>query len=120
MTGQPGHLFQYDEHGAPQGLVHGKKLVCVTSRGADYSGPLASLDFLESYLRTIFGFVGIADQTFFNAQPMDVTPELRRTAFASTIAPGAKPAVLADQGRGTQPLATVGPWTSSRWTRPAP
>ena len=66
--------------------MHGKKLVCVTSRGADYSGPLASLDFLETYLRTIFGFVGIADQTFFNAQPMDVTPELRRTAFASTIA----------------------------------
>ena len=55
---QPGYLFQYDERGAPQGLVHGKKLVCVTSRGADYSGPLASLDFLESYLRTIFGFVG--------------------------------------------------------------
>ena len=116
---QPGYLFQYDEHGAPHGLVHGKKLVCVTSRGADYSGPLASLDFLEPYLRTIFGFVGIADQTFFNAQPMDVTPELRRAAFAEVIADvrswvaqdewgvaaqvleppipaGAKPAVLAD------------------------
>jgi FMN-dependent NADH-azoreductase len=116
---QPGYLFQYDEHGVPHGLVQGKKLVCVTSRGADYSGPLASLDFLESYLRAIFGFVGIADQTFFNAQPMDVTPDLRRAAFAEVLADvrswvardewgvaaqvldppipaGAKPAVLAE------------------------
>lgn len=116
---QPGYLFQYDEHGVPSGLVHGKKLVCVTSRGADYTGPLAPFDFLESYLRAIFGFVGIADQTFFNAQPMDVTPELRRAAFAEVIADvrswvardewgvaaqvldppvpaGAKPAVLAE------------------------
>jgi FMN-dependent NADH-azoreductase len=83
---QPGYLFQYDEHGVPRGLVNGKKLVCVTSRGADYTGPLAPFDFLESYLRAIFGFVGIADQTFFNAQPMDVTPELRRAAFAEVIA----------------------------------
>lgn len=83
---QPGYLFQYDERGVPSGLVKGKKLVCVTSRGADYTGPLAPFDFLESYLRAIFGFVGIADQTFFNAQPMDVTPELRRAAFAAVIA----------------------------------
>ncbi len=83
---QPGYLFQYDERGVPSGLVHGKKLVCVTSRGADYTGPLASFDFLESYLRAIFGFVGIADQTFFNAQPMDVTPDLRRAAFAEVLA----------------------------------
>lgn len=82
---QPGYLFRYDEQGRPEGLVHGKKMVCVTSRGADYSGPLASYDFLETYLRTIFGFVGIVDVTFFNAQPMDVTPEQRRGAFTSVL-----------------------------------
>jgi len=82
---QPGYLFQYDAQGRPEGLVRGKKMICVTSRGADYSGPLASLDFLESYLRAIFGFVGIADMTFFNAQPMDVTADLRRTASSSVI-----------------------------------
>jgi FMN-dependent NADH-azoreductase len=78
---QPGYLFDYDEYGAPHGLVHGKKMVCVTSRGADYAdGPLAAYDFLESYLRTIFGFVGITDMTFFNAQPMDVSA-LRKQAL---------------------------------------
>lgn len=84
---QPGYLFQYDEQGRPEGLVHGRQMICVTSRGADYSsGPLASYDFLESYLRAIFGFVGITDLTFFNAQPMDVGPDLRKIAFASAIA----------------------------------
>ena len=78
---QPGYLFAYDEVGIPHGLVHGKKMICVTSRGADYSaGPLADYDFLESYLRAIFGFVGITDITFFNVQPMDIAP-LRKPAF---------------------------------------
>ena len=78
---QPGYLFEYDENGVPHGLVHGKKMVCVTSRGGDYSdGPLAAYDFLENYLRTIFGFVGITDMTFFNVQPTDV-PGLRKQAF---------------------------------------
>ena len=79
---QPGYLFDYDEAGQPRGLVTGRRMVCVTSRGGDYSqGPMAQFDFLESYLRAIFGFVGIADLTFFNVQPMDVTQELRRGAF---------------------------------------
>ena len=84
---QPGYLFKYDELGQPEGMVLGRKMVCVTSRGADYSqGPLASYDFLESYLRTIFGFVGIADLTFFNVQPMDITSDLRRAACREAIA----------------------------------
>jgi FMN-dependent NADH-azoreductase len=83
---QPGYLFEYDEHGQPHGKVDGRRMVCVTSRGGDYSqGPMSQLDFLESYLRAIFGFVGIADITFFNVQPMDVTSELRRSASKAAI-----------------------------------
>lgn len=82
---QPGYLFKYDETGMPIPLVHDRRMVCVTSRGSDCSGPMAPYDFLEPYLRAIFGFVGISDMTFFNAQPMDIDPELRRTAFKSTI-----------------------------------
>jgi FMN-dependent NADH-azoreductase len=83
---QPGYLFRYDEHGQPHGLVHGRKMIVVTSRGADYSaGPLAAFDFVENYLRTIFGFVGITDITFFSAQPMDITRELRAKAFKDTV-----------------------------------
>jgi FMN-dependent NADH-azoreductase len=83
---QPGYLFAYDEQGQPRGLVHGRRMVCVTSRGGDYSqAPMAQFDFLESYLRAIFGFVGIADMTFFNVQPMDISPDLRRSACKAAI-----------------------------------
>ena len=83
---QPGYLFRYDEEGRPQGLVKGKRMVCVSSRGGDYSGgPLQAFDFVENYLRTIFGFVGITDITFFNAQPMDVSLEARKAAIKKAI-----------------------------------
>jgi FMN-dependent NADH-azoreductase len=83
---QPGYLFRYDEQGRPEGLVHGKKMVVVTSRGAAYSQPpMAALDYVEPYLRTIFGFVGITDIHVFTVEPMDITPELRRDAFKAAI-----------------------------------
>jgi FMN-dependent NADH-azoreductase len=85
---QPGYLFKYNEQGQPLGLVHGKKMVCVTSRGGNYSqmSPLYRYDFQEPYLRAIFGFIGITDMHFINAQPMDITLELRHAAIASAVA----------------------------------
>ena len=84
---QPGYLFKYNEQGQPVGLVHGKKMICVTSRGADYSAksPFHAYDFQEPYLRAIFGFIGITDMHFVNAQPLDITPELRESAIAAAI-----------------------------------
>ncbi|MGX7826197.1 FMN-dependent NADH-azoreductase [Actinokineospora sp. 24-640] len=84
---QPGYLFKYDEFGAPVGLCHDKRMVCVSTRGGDYSpeGPMAAYDLQTPYLRTIFGFVGITDIEFVTAQPMDVTPELRESAIATAI-----------------------------------
>ena len=84
---QPGYLFRYNEHGIPEGLVKGKKMICVTSRGGDYSPatPLHSLDFVEPYLRLIFNFVGITDIHFINAQPMDISLATRRTALLNAI-----------------------------------
>ena len=85
---QPGYLFRYNELGQAIGLMQGKKMVCITSRGGDYSdhGPFHAYDFQEPYLRAIFGFVGIADQHFINAQPMDVTLELREAAITAATA----------------------------------
>ena len=83
---QPGYLFRYNEQGLPEGLVTGRKMICVTSRGGDCSSePFKSFDFVENYLRTIFGFVGITDMRFFNVQPMDVSMDLRRTAQRAAI-----------------------------------
>jgi FMN-dependent NADH-azoreductase len=84
---QPGYLFRYNEQGVPEGLVHGRQMIVVTSRGADYSQPpMNAFDFVEGYLRTIFGFVGLTDIRVFTVQPMDITPEMRRDAFKSAIA----------------------------------
>lgn len=84
---QPGYLFSYTEDGVPFGLVEGKRMVCVTSRGGDYSQPpMSDLDHMQSYLRSIFGFVGIADIRFFDVQPCDVTVELRNAAAKAAIA----------------------------------
>lgn len=84
---QPGYLFKYNEKGQPVPLTLGKKMVVITSRGGDYSenSPFHAYDFQEPYLRAIFGYVGIYDMTFINAQPMDVTREHRETALASAL-----------------------------------
>ena len=83
---QPGYLFRYTETGTVEPLVKGKKMICVTSRGSDYSSePMRAFDFVETYLRTIFGFVGITDIRFFNAQPMDVSRDIRMAAQRAAI-----------------------------------
>jgi FMN-dependent NADH-azoreductase len=83
---QPGYLFRYAEDGSVEPLVKGKKMICVTSRGGDYSSePMKSYDFVETYLRTIFGFVGITDIRFFNAQPMDISRDIRMAAQRTAI-----------------------------------
>lgn len=77
---QPKYLFRYTEKG-PEGLVKGKRMVVITSRGGDYGpdSPFRAYDHQEPYLRTIFGFVGVTDITFVNAQPMDALgPEVER------------------------------------------
>ncbi len=80
---QPRYLFAYNEQGVPIGLVHGKKMVCITSRGGDYSleSPMHAFDAEESYLRQIFGFVGITDFHCVNAQPMDQSAAMRTAAI---------------------------------------
>jgi len=84
---QPGYAYEYNEMGQPVPLVFGKKMVCITSRGGDYSqnSPLHDYDFQEPYLRAIFGFIGITDMHFINIQPMDITPVLREAAHTSAM-----------------------------------
>ncbi len=74
---QAGILFKFTETGA-EGLLQGKKMFCVTSRGSDYSPgtDFHAYDRQEPYLKTIFGFCGIYDIQFVHAQPMDYTPEI--------------------------------------------
>ncbi|HLO42906.1 MAG TPA: NAD(P)H-dependent oxidoreductase [Leadbetterella sp.] len=74
---QAGVLFNFTETGVV-GLAVNKKMICITSRGSDYSqgSYMNQFDFQEPYLRAIFGMTGIYDINFINAQSMDMAPEL--------------------------------------------
>ncbi|MEH1940328.1 MAG: FMN-dependent NADH-azoreductase [Nostoc sp.] len=56
-----------------KGLVKGKKAVIITARGGDFSAtsPFIAYDFQEPYLRTIFGFIGLTDIQFINANSLN-------------------------------------------------
>ncbi|WP_428395065.1 FMN-dependent NADH-azoreductase [Lichenicoccus sp.] len=63
-----GRTFEYTANG-PKGLVTGKKLVLFLASGGVYSdGPFKPYDFQQTYLRTIFGFIGITDVTIIRAE----------------------------------------------------
>ncbi len=80
---QPKYLFRYTSSGV-QGLVKGKKMMVIMSRGGDYSIPASGFtgDFQQPYLRTIFGFVGLTDVNFIIAQPMDIDSETQKAKLA--------------------------------------
>jgi FMN-dependent NADH-azoreductase len=70
---QAGILFSYTPHGL-EGFAKYEKMVCITSRGSDYSPGtyMHALDFQEPYLRAIFSFAGIEEIYFVHAQAMDM------------------------------------------------
>jgi FMN-dependent NADH-azoreductase len=66
---QAGRTFAYTEKG-PKGLAVGKTVIVASTRGGVYSTnpAMAGLDHQESYLKTVFGFVGITDLRFVRAE----------------------------------------------------
>jgi FMN-dependent NADH-azoreductase len=63
-----GKTFTY-ENGARKSLLHDKKATFLIASGGvyDQGTPAAALNFVEPYLRTIFGFIGVTDVNFINA-----------------------------------------------------
>lgn len=80
-----GITFNYNEQGQPVGLVQGKKFYVFTSRGGVYSsGPAKVLDFHETYLRGVLGFLGITDVTFVHTEGMAMGEEAVNSALANS------------------------------------
>ncbi len=70
-----GITFRYTAEG-PVGNCTGKKAVHITARGGYYSaGPFASYEMGDRYLRTILGFLGVADFATIAAEKLDVVGE---------------------------------------------
>jgi FMN-dependent NADH-azoreductase len=77
-----GRTFRYTDRG-PVGLLKGKKVFIVTSRGGVYTqGPAKALDFHEPYLRGVLGFLGLDDITFVHAEGLAVSPEAAAQSLA--------------------------------------
>ena len=77
-----GETFSYSEAG-PKGLLIGKRVIVIESRGGLYSeGPAAAVDFQEPYLRHLFGFIGLTDVTFVHAEKIGFGPEARAAALS--------------------------------------
>lgn len=80
-----GRTFQYGPNG-PEGLVPATKKVFVAStRGGVYTGdsPAAGLEHQESYLRGVFGFIGLSDVTIVRAEGLAAGPEAKDEAMAA-------------------------------------
>ena len=63
-----GKTFAYVD-GAPKGLIAGKKATFLIATGGSYDAQtqMASFNFVEPYLRSVFGFLGVTDATFLTA-----------------------------------------------------
>lgn len=80
-----GLTFKYNEQGQPVGLVQGKKFFVFTSRGGVYSsGPAKALDFHETYLRGVLGFLGITDVSFVHTEGVAMGEDAVNSALANS------------------------------------
>jgi FMN-dependent NADH-azoreductase len=63
-----GKTFSYAD-GKARGLILGKKATFIIASGGIYDAQtqMASLNFVEPYLRSLFGFLGLTDVTFLTA-----------------------------------------------------
>ena len=81
-----GKTFQYGANG-PQGLAGGKRVIVAISRGGFYGAetPYAAGEHLETYLRWVFGFIGITDPEFISADGIQIGPDHREKALAGAL-----------------------------------
>lgn len=79
-----GQTFKYTENG-PVGLAGGKRLILVASRGGLYGEgmPAAPMEHAVTYLKAVFGFLGITDIEVVVAEGVAMGPDAAAAALAS-------------------------------------
>lgn len=82
-----GKTFKYTEAGAKGLLDPAKKVIIVSSRGGKYSeGPAQAYDHQETYLKTLFGFLGLSDISFVRAEGVAMGDEALSAALETADA----------------------------------
>ena len=77
---QAGRTFTYTAQG-PKGLAGGKTVIVASTRGGMYPDGAAA-DHQESYLLTVFGFLGVTDVRIVRAEGLAMGDEPRAKALA--------------------------------------
>lgn len=79
-----GKTFRYTAEG-PEGLAKGKRVILAIAQGGVHAAGGPS-DFQESYLRFLFGFLGITDIEVVRAQGVNLSPDAREQALSGALA----------------------------------
>ena len=81
-----GKTFKYSQQGV-EGLAGNKRVIVAISRGGFYGAgtPAAVGEHLETYLRWVFGFIGVKNPEFISADGIQVGPEHREKAVAGAL-----------------------------------
>jgi FMN-dependent NADH-azoreductase len=68
-------------------LAGNKRVIMAISRGGFYGAgtPAAVAEHLETYLRVVFGFIGIKNPEFIFADGIQIGPEHRKKALADAL-----------------------------------
>lgn len=75
-----GRTFRYTDRG-PEGLAGGKRVIVAMAAGGLHAGQ--PTDFVEPYLRQVFGFLGVQDIAFIRADGVALSPQHREAAIAA-------------------------------------
>jgi FMN-dependent NADH-azoreductase len=87
-----GRTFRYTENG-PEGLAGGKRVIVASGRGGVHTDQ--PTDFVEPYLRQVFGFLGIEEVEFVRAEGVALSPQHREEAISSALGAIPEPLRLA-------------------------
>lgn len=81
-----GKTFKYSAAGV-EGLAGGKRMIIAVSRGNFYGAgaPAAVYEHTETYLRGVFGFIGITDLEIIAADGIGAGPEQREKAINAAL-----------------------------------
>jgi FMN-dependent NADH-azoreductase len=86
-----GKTFRYSAQGV-EGLAGNKRGIIAISRGGFYGAgtPSAAAEHLETYLHSVFSFIGIANPEIIVAEGVQIGPEQREKALESALTAATK------------------------------
>jgi FMN-dependent NADH-azoreductase len=81
-----GKTFRYTEKG-PEGLAGAKRVIVALARGGFYDPgtPMAAFEHVESYLRILFGFLGVTKLEIIAANGLKVGPDQAQKSLEDAL-----------------------------------